>query len=46
MVLSRLSKLNAGNVELMVRGKLPGSHWDWKSGADFQFSNWQTEDAA
>ena len=29
-----------------MRGKLPGSHWDWQSGADFQFSKWQTEDAA
>ena len=29
-----------------MRGRLPGSHWDWQSGADFRFSKWQSEEGA
>ena len=35
----------AGNVEMLVRGSLPGSHWDWQAGADFSYSKWEGEDA-
>ena len=30
---------------MLVRGELPGSHWDWQAGADFRYSKWEGEDA-